>query len=702
MAYERRRTDWWTFDGNPDDSLDPADLDYFETSLESIDSRVGSIEQGGAGQGGLIDEVIKSADYELGVSDNRKRIVGTAQITISVPDPGLLGNGFEARIVNDSGAGMVIAGGGAVTQMDDGDIATVMEVNGKQRIFKVASSLLNSTDTSWNPAMLGPDVVRWWDANDFRTFSIDETTGKVVQWDDKGYYQSPATQSSSAARPVLLPGEVRFTGAQSLVMPAASRAYIEHTWFAVLFRINWSNTTGTGGSFFAVNGLSGNTSCQPAFTYTKSGSNVTSFWRRTTSANNSLAAAIPGDDVWHMLVSRRAPDGVYLSVDGGTEQFLAGNAAMQLVGLPGIIGDYLGKASWGVDSIIFGQGELSQDNIDNLHGWGAWRKGITSALPALHPYKSTKPTAVAPAVEAPDGEADSSFDWDSMEWDQSHRGDELDLSGYSLIFEEEFDDLDSITDPVSGVGPLYAGGRPDTSIARFRTKDQTPPVFSVDDPSVLTISMQQISTGQWISGHLQTVNSWGEAVTEPMAYGYWECRMAFEGPVAWPAFWLYSKNRHKSTSATMCELDIIEAYATDPRPGHHSTMHRHSATRKQPGHLQGNTHHSNINYLDTATNTPIWGIDDLWDGEFHTYGLLVTPDLIIVYLDGLEMSRHPMFPEAHLEKFALISLQMQDPDVSLAESPTNLLVDYLRIYEADAAEEAGFGIAGFGEVGFGE
>ncbi len=694
MAYERRRADWWVHAGTDEYSELPDDLNYFEDQLASIDNRTTSLELGGAGEGALIDEVLKSTNYEITATDARKRLVATFPILFTVPDPGVLGNGFEVRIVNDSGAGVLVAGAGAEIQLDDGDIATLMEANGKQRIFKVSSSLLNSTDVGWTPAMLGPDLVRWWDAGDFTTVATDVTTGKVIQWEDKGYYGVTATQSTLAARPTLSSGEVRFEIGQSLIMPAASRAYIEHTWFLCLCRINFTTSTGTDGSFFNVNGPGADTQRQPFLGYVKSGSKFTSQWRNSI-GTNAITPTVAGDDVWHTVLGRRAPEGVYLSIDGGTEEFLACDPSMPVTGgLPGTIGDYRAKASMGIDSLLIGQGQLTQDNIDNLHGWGAWRRGIQSALPALHPYKDERPPAVATAVEAPDGEADPDLDWDSMTWDQSGRGDALDLTGYELVFEDDFDTLDTITDPTVGAGPWFAGGRPDTSIAHFRTKAQTPPVFSIDDPSVLTIKMfKNPGTSTWFSGHLQTVNAWGEGFAQP--YGYWECRMAAEGPVAWPAFWLYSQNRHKSTSATLCELDVVEIYATDP-PNHHSTTHRHSANREQPGHLDHNTYHSNIN---AAVST--FGISDFFDGEFHTYGILVTPEEIVIYLDGLEMSRHPMYTEAHLDKFALISLQMQDDFLADAVDPTHLFVDYVKIYAPEEVVGFGFGEGGFGEGGFG-
>ncbi len=91
----------------------------------------------------VIVETTKSANYTLAVTDNSKRFVATAAITITLPTVGTLGNGFECEIINDSGASVTISRSGTTNvTMSDGDIACVLEVNGKQRVVKGASTIL--------------------------------------------------------------------------------------------------------------------------------------------------------------------------------------------------------------------------------------------------------------------------------------------------------------------------------------------------------------------------------------------------------------------------------------------------------------------------------------------------------------------------------------------------------------------------------
>ncbi len=93
--------------------------------------------------GGFV-ETTKSSNYTLVAADSGKRIVATAAITITVPAVSTLGNGFEVEIVNDSGGTVTINGPGATNvSMDNGDVACILEVNGKQRVVKGASTIIS-------------------------------------------------------------------------------------------------------------------------------------------------------------------------------------------------------------------------------------------------------------------------------------------------------------------------------------------------------------------------------------------------------------------------------------------------------------------------------------------------------------------------------------------------------------------------------
>jgi carbohydrate-selective porin OprB len=73
---------------------------------------------------GKIVENTKSGNYTLAATDNGQRFVVTAAVTITVPTVGILGNGFECEIVNDSGGTVTIDGPGSTNvSMSNGDVA---------------------------------------------------------------------------------------------------------------------------------------------------------------------------------------------------------------------------------------------------------------------------------------------------------------------------------------------------------------------------------------------------------------------------------------------------------------------------------------------------------------------------------------------------------------------------------------------------
>jgi beta-glucanase (GH16 family) len=260
------------------------------------------------------------------------------------------------------------------------------------------------------------------------------------------------------------------------------------------------------------------------------------------------------------------------------------------------------------------------------------------------------------------------FDWANAEWDGSRKGRPLDLTGYTKTFEDNFNSLSTITD-AGGSGPWYAPARPDTSLAHFLSPSQTPVTFSIDTPGVLTVTMQKVDT-TWYSGHIQTVNNVGNGFAQ--RYGYFEARMAFQKAVSWPAFWLYTPKAYEGPAQERAEIDVIEAYGDADYDGYHMAVHRHA--------LDAEIHRGNYSGLPSTQNMAIWGWNDMFDGQFHRYGCMVTPDWIIIYLDGKELSRFPTYPEAKRPLFMRVTLAMQNEFVARATSPTRLWLDYVRAY----------------------
>ena len=97
----------------------------------------------GLNQGALVEST-QGSNYILAATDNGTRIVLTASITVTVPTVGTLQNGFECELVNDSGSTVTIDGPGATNvTMNAGDVACVLEYNGKQRVVSGSSTLIS-------------------------------------------------------------------------------------------------------------------------------------------------------------------------------------------------------------------------------------------------------------------------------------------------------------------------------------------------------------------------------------------------------------------------------------------------------------------------------------------------------------------------------------------------------------------------------
>lgn len=93
---------------------------------------------------GPVAESSQSSNFTLATTHNGTRIVCTSPLTITVPDVTTLGNGFECEIVNDSSGTVTIDGPGSTNvSMSSGDIACILEVNGRQRVINGASTLIS-------------------------------------------------------------------------------------------------------------------------------------------------------------------------------------------------------------------------------------------------------------------------------------------------------------------------------------------------------------------------------------------------------------------------------------------------------------------------------------------------------------------------------------------------------------------------------
>jgi hypothetical protein len=244
-------------------------------------------------------------------------------------------------------------------------------------------------------------------------------------------------------------------------------------------------------------------------------------------------------------------------------------------------------------------------------------------------------------------------------WTEAYAGAPLDLAGYTLAFEDQFNDTSTITVDGGG-GPWSAPVHSRVGFADFALPTDDPSPFTAADGNLRIRMMTDAEEEHgWQTGHMQTADSQGRGFAQ--RYGYFEARIKMPPPGtkgAWPAFWLYSQKLFTDPSQTRAEVDIIEYYPGENAEGHRSTLHL------RPGfpYLEGQVSQawSQGDYSEPA---------GLGDGGWHTYGALLNADWIIVYLDGVELRRFPMLPEFRVPMFMLGKPAGPESGVSAGSQP---------------------------------
>ena len=244
-------------------------------------------------------------------------------------------------------------------------------------------------------------------------------------------------------------------------------------------------------------------------------------------------------------------------------------------------------------------------------------------------------------------------------WTTQYAGTPLDLTGFNLNFDDEFN-----TNSVGGntgdptVDNWFAPQRPTFGAATFVAPDSAVDPFSTANGD-LTITMQQVD-GSWQSGNMQTVNHNGDGYSQE--YGYFEMRAKLPtGIGSWPGLAVFSKD----STVQRVEVDLLEAYGGDPN--HHAAVHFTP--------YAGSTL---TQRFDQSALTNMGG--ELSDGQFHTYGVMITPDWITVYMDRVELERFPSNSYLATPLFMSMDLAMNPAQVDQASGPSNMVVDYARAY----------------------
>jgi beta-glucanase (GH16 family) len=178
----------------------------------------------------------------------------------------------------------------------------------------------------------------------------------------------------------------------------------------------------------------------------------------------------------------------------------------------------------------------------------------------------------------------------------------------------------------------------------------------------LRIEASKTAAGRWQSGLLASADATGAGFSQQ--FGYFEMRAKLpSGPGLWPAFWLVS---NKPVGPPV-EIDILEHYGAFPA-SYESTLH----VWNRPGQDK-DWSRKNVNMVPAGS---------LY-ADFHTYGALVDPQQIVIYLDRKPVWHIATPPEHKGPLLVLLNLALGGGwPIKDAPSPSFMLVDYVRAYQA--------------------
>lgn len=170
-----------------------------------------------------------------------------------------------------------------------------------------------------------------------------------------------------------------------------------------------------------------------------------------------------------------------------------------------------------------------------------------------------------------------------------------------------------------------------------------------------------------LSGLITTQDSFSQT------YGYFEMRAKL--PVAqgaWSAFWLVPTQKTPQNAGRIPEFDVMEHWAGQLNVVSQGRPFVIDRTGKPISTLHAGTLSAPQAASNAATVKPI----DL--SQYHTFGLLWTPDELVWYVDDHETFRSPLVnAEPH---YMLINLAVDGRYANPGPFPTSLAVDYVRAY----------------------
>jgi beta-glucanase (GH16 family) len=253
---------------------------------------------------------------------------------------------------------------------------------------------------------------------------------------------------------------------------------------------------------------------------------------------------------------------------------------------------------------------------------------------------------------------------------------DIDLTGYTLVFEENFDSVSVATTDVKGdktwfFWPPY-GPAGSFSFSHWSADSTT---LKADNGVLVNTAwwdagINDAGGRNWRSGCLSSMDKTRAGFGQ--RYGYFSARikMPNAGRGAFPAFWLASSSGIPNAGSKGYEIDVMEWW----------------------GHNQGQVAHTTHPWnTDGSQAGPPWeqgGFVNVFDpiNTWHVYGCKVAPDYISFYIDGVETRRTPTNndylrdPLYIIVDYALGGGYPIDGEPFASHGPSALLVDWVRAY----------------------
>lgn len=244
-------------------------------------------------------------------------------------------------------------------------------------------------------------------------------------------------------------------------------------------------------------------------------------------------------------------------------------------------------------------------------------------------------------------------------------GEPLDLTGYELAIDENFDG-DSLNEDLwhnRGVGERRTG---------YNAASQ---VEVKDGNLVITGEYLDETEGEYGAGwYVGAI-----ALNEWHSQGYYEIKCKCnKGPGFWSAFWIQAEHPYDSLSAGGpggAEIDIFEAMNAKAEKVKDQNMVTVT--------IHCNGYDDNDDELDSCHVGDFY-VDDIFD-EYNTYGLKWTEDEYIFYINGAEVSRSSFGNGvSKVPENLIVSLEIPDelPEFILNDHSykTQMTVDYVKVY----------------------